>query len=532
MEYLLNSEQMKAVDQYSIHKIGIPSVVLMERAAYTVSELVKARAFVAYAGMNEWVDSAAIREVRKPKILCMSGRGNNGADGLAVARHLMQAGCQVDVMCLGDDQAASTDEYKIQRNILFNMDANIIECVQQEEYDYIVDAIFGVGLSRTVEGEYAKAIELVNGIKKNHPSTVIVSVDIPSGINSTDGSVMGTAVKADCTVTFGYKKLGMMLNPGAEYTGEIITADIGFAEVSVSELGGDYVAYTYALEDVKNVPKRGDNINKGDCGKVLVVAGSADMGGAAAMSAAGAYRSGAGLVKVFTHSNNRELLLKYVPEAVALTYGSELTEQDKDSLKNACKWADCVVVGPGLSQSEDAKAILDTVIESTDNTCIIVDADGLNLIASDRTHYDKLLKTRPHNTVIITPHMGEMSRLTGASIEELKRRPIESARGLAGTMNCACVLKDAKTVVTDSSNVYVNTTGNGGMATAGAGDVLTGVLAGMLTAGFGNVMDATTMAVNIHGCAGDMCKECKGSRSMKAWDIVESLPRIYKYSEV
>ncbi len=528
MEYLLNSGQMKAVDEYSINKIGIPSIVLMERAAYTVSELIKARAFVAYAACSSdvFTDSSAVNTIRVPRVLCVCGRGNNGADGLAVARHLIQAGCYVTVQCVGSDNGSCTEEYKIQKRILMNMGADIRECVHYEEYDYIVDAIFGVGLSREVTGEYAKVIEDINATRKNK-GVFVVSVDIASGVNATDGSVMGVAVKADQTVTFGYKKLGMVLYPGAEYSGDVLVTDIGFVEPPVTELGGEYVAYTYELCDVASVPVRADDVNKGDCGKVLIVAGSADMGGAVCLSAGASYRSGAGLVKVYTHSNNRELLLKHVPEVVSLTYKDDCTKVDKEELTKACAWAECIVVGPGLSQSDIAKDIFKTVFDNCKDKVLVIDADGLNILAGNKD----MLPADKRGAVIITPHVGEMSRLTGKSVQYIKTAPIECAKELAKSLGVICVLKDARTIVTDGNRVYVNTTGNSGMATAGSGDVLAGVLSGMLTAGFSNVFDAVAMAVNIHACTGDICKAEIGSRSMKAWDMVENLPKIYKYSE-
>lgn len=527
MEYLLNSEQMKAIDAYSIDKIGIPSIVLMERAAYTVSELIKARAFVAYAEMEEFVDSTVVRRIEAPKVLCVCGRGNNGADGLAVARHLIQAGCEVTIQCFGDESASCTQEYMIQKNILVNMGADIRECVQYNEYDYIVDAIFGVGLSREVTGVYASAIEGINMAKQCNNRIMVISVDIASGINASHGSVMGVAVKADQTVTFGYKKLGMVMNPGAEYSGEILVTDIGFADVPVSELGGEYVAYTYGLGDVASVPVRAESVNKGNCGKVLVLA----MGGAACMSAGAAYRSGVGLVKVYTGDNNRELLLKYVPEAVAITYEEIGTHTlyDLQLLQEACRWSECIVAGPGVFQSSWGNQLLEEVFENCHDKTIVIDADGINLVARNKEWLDVCCKIAKR--VIITPHIGEMSRLTGKSVADIKKAPVESARKVARDYGLICVLKDARTVVTDGERVYINTTGNNGMATAGSGDVLTGILAGMLTAGFDDMFDAVTMAVNIHGCVGDVCRTEIGSRSMKAWDLVDNLPKIYKFSE-
>jgi len=539
MEWLLNSRQMKSVDEYSINSIGIASLVLMERAALAVRDKI-----VSMSG------TACCSQTHNLRVLCVCGRGNNGADGLAVARLLAQAGFDAEIMLAGGDKEG-TAEYEAQRHIVKNMGLVHRNSVHMEEYDYIVDAIFGIGLSREVEGAYRDIIDNINLAKTASPHIKVVSVDIPSGISADDGSVMGVAVKADNTVTFGYNKLGMVMFPGEEYAGDITVADIGFADIDWS---GKNAAYTYNADDVKNIPVRRADADKGKCGKVLIVAGSKNMGGAACMSAGAAYRSGAGLVRVYTHENNRDVLLMRVPEAIPVVYSDNYTSDEEEALKSSCNWADCIVVGPGLSCDASARRILKTVLDNAEKKVVVMDADALNITALD-SDFRQLVKNCAGSTeqyggvqndkarqsdnvqrgganIIMTPHIGEMSRLIGTDISSIKKNPVECAEALANELSVICVLKDARTVVTDGEHIYINTTGNSGMATAGSGDVLTGIMAGMLEAGFDTYFEAAAMAVNVHGLSGDMCRRKLGTYGMKAWDIIEELPEVYKIGEM
>lgn len=531
MKWLLNSRQMKSVDEYSINNIGIPSLVLMERAALAVKDRIVSMSC-----------TACCASAPKFRVLCVCGRGNNGADGLAAARLLSQAGFNAEIMLAGGDKEG-TSEYETQRRIVKNMGLVHRNSVHMEEYDYIVDAIFGIGLSRDVAGVYRDIIENINQAKNEAPHIKVVSVDIPSGISADSGEVKGAAVKADETVTFGYNKLGMVMFPGAEYAGNVTVADIGFAKKG----GAETVAYTYTAEDIKNIPKRRDDVDKGKCGKILIAAGSKDMGGAVCMSAGAAYRSGAGLVRVYTHSANRDVLLGAVPEAIPLVYSDIYTDEDEKALKASCQWADCIVAGPGLSCDDTARHILRIVLENADGKVVIMDADALNIVAADK-EFRGLVKnfakrrikdcaknrdgTESCGCIIVTPHVGEMSRLLGKDIPSIKENPVESAADLANELSVICVLKDARTVITDGKYIYINTTGNSGMATAGSGDVLTGIMAGMAEAGFDTYFEAAVMAANVHGVSGDMCRLRLGAYGMKAWDIIEQLPEVYRIGEM
>ncbi len=519
MKELLNSLQAKSIDTYSISNIGIPSVVLMERAALAVADRIIDRLKCDNrAGMPEY------------PVLIASGTGNNGADGLAVARILVQAGIHVDI-CVIDNESEGTNEYQIQKNILYRLKYRSPYLRWNyrpvDTYNYIVDALFGIGLNRDISGDYAALVKDIN-----NSGAYVFSIDSPSGINCSTGEVLGIAVNADETITFGYEKTGMALEPGRSHAGRITVADIGFVKDGFERflsLGGNDSNIVHSLEDcdVAGIPTRDRFVDKGKCGKVLVIAGSSSMGGAAVLAAEAALRSGCGLVKVYTHENNRETLLKNVVEAIPVTYNDNI-----DELPALCQWADCIIVGPGISTDDMAKSILGMIMEfianediEDDNRYVIMDADALNLLA--RIHVDGKADYRLGKNVVITPHVGEASRLLSTSIDNIKSNLILSAKSLAKEYGCSVILKDAASVITDGEAVYINASGNAGMATAGSGDVLTGVLAGIMCMYRGSdIPFYAAMASYVHGRAGDKACEKLGTAGMKAMDIAESVPYV------
>ncbi len=518
MKELVNSLLAKSIDTYSISHIGIPSVVLMEKAAMAVADSVIRRLRKDNrAGMKEY------------PVLIVCGVGNNGADGLAAARILVQKGIYTDVFII-DAEAEGTPEYRTQRDIIYRLkDRNeYLRCNYRtfNTYNYIVDAIFGIGLNRDVTGRYA---QIVDGI--NESGAYVFSVDSPSGINCTTGGVLGTAVNASETITFGYNKIGLALEPGRSHAGKVYEADIGFVKDGFDKYlaaAGYDMNTAYALEDsdIFNIPKRSAAVDKGKCGKVLIIAGSESMGGAAVLSAEAALRTGCGLVKVYTHENNRGTLLKNAVEAIPVTYTDDI-----DELPKLCQWADCIVVGPGLSMNDTAKQIMGTVMEfvanediEEDNRYVIMDADALNLLA--RIHGEGKSEYRLGSNVVITPHVGEAARLLSTSTDVIKDNLVASSKTLAKEYGCAVILKDAASVITDGGITYINTSGNSGMATAGSGDVLTGVLAGIMCAYRGSdIAYYAALAAYIHGRAGDMAYGRLGI-GMKAMDIAEDVPYI------
>ena len=503
MRYLVTGKQMKEIDRYTIETIGIPSLVLMERAAYAFVEELKKR----------------IR--REDQIWAVCGNGNNGADGVAAARMLFLEGYQILViLARGGDRGS--EEYLRQVSIARNLGMNLIDYDDfiPGHCDVLIDAVFGVGLSRPVEGVF---YDIITSMSQIHPR-LTAAVDIPSGVCADTGKVMGTALKADLTVTFGYEKIGTMLYPGKEYSKMVVTADIGFPQISLEKRGTAY--FTFEREDVKKIPSRPAYSNKGTFGRSLIVAGSENMGGAAYLSALSAYRTGAGLVKIFTVEENRIPLQTLLPEAVMEIYDPKEAETGTEAFKalveKQCRWADGIVLGPGLGRKLYAKHLVEQVLINA-YVPIVLDADGLNLISD----YPELTGYFTEN-IIITPHLGEMARLTNKTVRELSENLIESAREYADKYGIICVLKDAVTVVAlKDGRCYINSSGNSAMAKAGSGDTLTGILAGLLALGI-EEDEAAALGVYIHGLAGDEMREQAGEHGLLARELAWGAAKIVK----
>ncbi len=522
---------MKAVDTFSIDTMGIPSVVLMERAALAVTE----RVLNIADSMCE--ESLNILKHRKAytyntiKVLCLCGKGNNGADGLAVARQLNEKGVNVEIMLVSSGTKSGTQEFETQLNIIKNLGIKCKDFTQKDDienggFSIIVDGIFGIGLSRDIEGIYAQAIDAVNCAKECADMQInVVSADIPSGINASTAHIMKHAIKADETVTFGYNKVGMSLYPGKEYAGKVTVADIGFAPGAVNEIRNK--AFTYTDDDFRMLPVRKNDSNKGTYGKVLIIAGSENMGGAACLCALAACKSGAGLVKVLTHENNRNIVLSHVPEAILITYNKDTDIQK--CIRDEVQWASCIVAGPGLSQSETAYDIIDTLLNEAADKPLVLDADALNLIALNEPLKEAFAGNKDRHHIIITPHPGEMSRLCERSIKDVKDNLCEIATGIAQRYGVYCVLKDAATVVSNGTDVYINNAGNPGMATAGSGDVLAGIITGILAgSGINDIYSAVCLSVYLHARSGDMAAKEYGEYSMTAKDIAESVGMVLR----
>lgn len=493
MRYILDAAQMKEIDAYSINNIGIPSVVLMERAALSVTKkLIKQ-----YDRMHT-----------DKRILCVCGSGNNGADGLAVARQLYLKGYKVDVAL--NEGGHPTEEYRIQLNIIRNLGIQYIDGPDFSAYGVIVDALFGNGLSRKLEG---KALQMVETVNSAHAAgAYVAAVDIPSGISASSGAVMGNAVMADMTITFGYIKTGQLLYPGAQYCGRLETADIGFAEYDKVPSS----RYMYEPSDIVcNLPVRKPDSNKGSCGKTLIIAGSKQYAGAALLSSRAAYRMGSGLVRLVTHADNRNIVLTGNAECLVDTYEDTLLKER--AMDKYLDWADAVCIGPGLSLDMQAEEFVRAMIKAADKKRLF-DADALNIIAGNNLSFTG-------GNIVVTPHIGEMSRLTGKSIPDIKKDIIGTAVDYARTQKCICVLKDARTVVTDGDEVYINTSGNDGMATGGSGDVLSGIITSLMSQGM-ECFAAAKLGVYIHGLAGDMAASKKGRYSMLAGDIIENISEV------
>lgn len=491
MKYLVSASEMKRYDSNTIEKIGIPACVLMERAALAAVEAAE----VHCAGL----------EGRKSALI-MAGTGNNGGDGLAAARLLSEKGYQVEVWCVGNREKAS-GQWKQQMAILENYPVEFTEKPVKAEYTVLLDALFGVGLSREVSGEYKEAVDIFNSLEGWK-----LAMDLPSGVDSDTGKVWGCAVKADKTVTFGFCKKGLMLYPGYGYAGEVATAEIGISEKSFYGEAPDM--YAYDEEPLSLMPKRDGGGNKGTFGKVLLAAGSMNMAGAAVLAARAAYRAGAGMVKVLTDAENRIIVQQAVPEAL---FGT------REQLAEGMEWADVIAIGPGLGKSDVAGQCMEQVIRESRKP-LLVDADGLNLLAQDHALRDVLAaQGEAGRQIIVTPHVGELARLTGKTVAVCKEDLPGTGVRLAEALHGVVAAKDARTFICKEGHaVCMNLSGNCGMATAGSGDVLAGIIAGLLAQGM-EAFEAAAVGAYIHGLAGDRVAREKGAYACMAWDIAEAV---------
>lgn len=493
MKYLLTGKQMREADRHTIEQIGIPSLVLMERASMRVADEI----------MNRFSE--------EKKVLVVCGSGNNGGDGYAVARLLSLKEYDVSIYFAGNEDSRS-EENRLQKQICDHYQIRKVNSLSEQEYNVIIDAIFGTGLSRNVSGKYKEIIETLNQMQGFK-----VSIDIPSGINDTTGAVMGTAFCANLTVAIAYMKRGIVLQPGNAFAGEVVTVDIGIYDESIST--EESLMYTYDWNDLKQCyPKRKANSHKGSYGKVGLIVGSKGMSGAAFLCAKAAYLTGAGLVQIYTHEDNRIILQELLPEAIISTY----EEFNEVQLKKIVEWSDVIGIGCGLGQSDLGKEILHYVILHRTQP-VVVDADGLNMLAENK----ELLLTQK-SQVVLTPHMKEMSRLISCSVKEIQDRRVELLEEFVNTYPVVCVLKDARTIVAEKDRpLYLNMTGNASMAKGGSGDVLTGIISAIL-AQCTDVFTGAALSVYLHGTAGDYAKAKHGSYSVLASDIVDAIGEVLK----
>lgn len=493
-QILFDAEQAKEIDRISIEELQMPSLVLMERASLKTAE-------------------AVARDLsRKDSVVAVCGSGNNGGDGVAAARMLFEWGYDVTVLLTGEEKKF-TEEMRRQVDIARNLEMKIVRETDLGQYSVIIDAIFGIGLAREITGRYKKLIESINDTEAK-----VYSVDIPSGIHATTGKVLGIAVRANVTVTFGSGKLGLYLFPGRMYGGRVLIEDIGFPRAAREKMDVRYVTYG-RRECEKYFPKRIPDSNKGSYGRLLVIAGSENMGGAAYFAARAGYLTGAGLVRVISHENNRVMLQERLPEALIGVYGDQCPD-----LAQELSWATAVVIGPGLGRLNIAGELLRQVLQIKDMP-VLIDADGLNILAECPKYFDRERRLLLPENYVITPHLKEMSRLLDCSVEEIKDDPLYSVRHAAA--GAAVVQKDAVTLVSDGEQIYVNSSGNNALAKGGSGDVLSGMIGGLLARGT-DTFTAASLGVYLHGLTAEEYVKDRSSSSMLATDILEMLPRVIK----
>lgn len=547
MEYLLTAAEMASADRTTSEKIGIPSIVLMERAALAVAKAVQ----------EDFPDASGT------EILVIAGKGNNGADALAAGRILLDAGYGVTFYSLDDGRDQKTDlsgespedfrkesvkesSLDIQRGILEAYGCRVFFGLPRNEHpNAVIDGIFGTGLSRAVSGKAEEAIRIVNCLRER--GARIYSVDIPSGVSATTGERLGAAVQADVTVTFSFYKRGHFLFPGSDLCGRLIRGEIGITKRAFAETGVPEV-FTYRKEaPMSLLPKRRADGNKGTFGKILVIAGSRGVSGACTMSAQAALRMGAGMVRVFTHEDNRVILQETIPEAMCSTYSSLMKESSQNAGRErtssgddfaeldssveqellAClSWADAAVIGPGLGRSEGCRQLLAFVLKHADALPrgLVIDADAIRLLAEGDGLYGELLSAGARIPVILTPHPAECAALFHKTVSEVLANRFEWLPEFAERFHCTIAGKDARTLVASFGHTerYLNTSGNDGLATAGSGDVLTGIAAACLGLGMEGFA-AAKAAVYIHGAAADALAKERSRRSIMATDLIRKL---------
>ncbi len=605
MEYLLTAEEMALADRNTSEKIGIPSIVLMERAALAVAEAVRA--------------DFPLTAPEAVRVAVIAGKGNNGADAVAAGRILLDFGYDVEFFATGiaaDSEALQGREYpdtpasrasgcgpetgkrqdREKTEVLSSME---IQCrilkaygkrmqplwergysggqngtpqvpggasparVQSgesakaakerclpEEFrpDVVIDGLFGTGLSREVTGEAAAAIGVIRDLRTY--GARVYAVDIPSGISASTGEVLGTAVQADVTVTFSFYKRGHFLYPGCEFCGRIVRREIGITKRSftkgmptgdVDGIDGEVSAdslpevFTYLNEDPMSLlPKRRSDGNKGTFGKILVIAGSHGVSGACTMCAGAALRTGAGMVRVFTHEDNRVILQETLPEAMCSTYPSApeggLGAAEKDSVReellSCLKWADVAAIGPGMGKSEGCRELLRFVLQHAAENLrgLVIDADAIRLLAEGDGLYEELREAGEKIPVILTPHPAECAALFHKSVAEVQRNRFTWLRLFAERFSCTVIGKDARTLVSSAGHrvQYLNTSGNDGLATAGSGDVLTGITAACLASGM-EAFPAAAAAAYLHGRLADALAKEESPRSILATDLIRKL---------
>jgi ADP-dependent NAD(P)H-hydrate dehydratase / NAD(P)H-hydrate epimerase len=513
---LLTGSEMKRVDERAMAELGIPGVLLMETAGRRVFEAV-----------------AALGPLPGRPVVVACGRGNNGGDGFVAARHLDAAGARVHVLLLAKPEDYQGDA-AVNLRLLTHTGASLKHILEDRDLDQVdaclqgahavVDALLGTGLLREVQGLYRQVITRIN----DFPGKVIAA-DIPSGIHADTGEVMGTAVKAWSTVTFAFPKKGLYFYPGKEHSGIINIADIFIPRFLGKQEGSNL--YLSTPETVQSLlpPRRGDG-HKGSCGRVLVLAGSPGFSGAAYLTSMAAQRSGAGLVTlgvpVGLHAIMAGKLVEVMTAPLQETAAGTLSSTAMDVLSTYLGLSDVLAFGPGLGRGEEIREILLQVLARYPKP-MVIDADGLNALALG----PEVLKQAACPPVL-TPHPGEMARLTGMSVAEVRRDPVGLAREKARLWQAVLVLKGSPTVVAyPDGRVFLNPTGNDGMATGGTGDVLTGIIAGLIAQG-SSAGEAAVAGTFVHGLAGDLAAARAGTRGMIATDVLEVLPKALQKIEL
>ncbi|MFH1710492.1 MAG: NAD(P)H-hydrate dehydratase [bacterium] len=513
----ISTDEMRALEAFAVN-LGIPARILMEIAGMRTANI-------------------ATHEIKRARSACViCGSGGNGGDGFVAARYLHNAGIRTQAfITLSEDDISSQDSLDNLKTLkglgIVPVELSSGESLKKLKSsivgsDIVIDAIYGIGFKGKVKDPVSKVIDLINNTKKELKDKrpyCVLSVDVPSGADASTGEVNSKCVEADITVTFEYPKIGLLKYPASKLAGKVITVNIGIPKPNPVEAQVPVQAEEGTPPKEKNegiqvtdpkfvagvIPRRKVDLNKGNCGKVLVVAGSSGMMGAAVLTASSALRTGSGLVTLCVPDKIKDIVNSMSFETVVTGF---------EELDHGLKDCDCIAIGPGLSKGKNISKLVSSIILSKKTKApMVIDADGLNAIS------DPSIFKRSKKDIIITPHPGEFSRLCGSSIEEIQRDRIGSAARFASKYGVTTVLKGAYTVIAGGGRVFVNPTGNPGMASAGVGDVLTGIIASLIGQGI-DPFNAAAAGAYIHGMAGNMAASIKGEHGLIASDMIDSIP--------
>lgn len=510
---VVTADEMRKIDSQTINEIGIHGIVLMENAGLAV--------------VNAIVDEFPASEFRKVSIFV--GKGNNGGDGLVVARHLANKGYKVKTYILSEAEKFSGDALvnlqiaqKINLPIEFILSEDQLEKHKNDisQSDIIVDSIFGTGLKSAVRGFIANLIEFLNSTH-----ITIIAIDLPSGLDADYGKIDGFCIHANLTITMALPKRGLLLFPGANHVGRLKIADIGIPD-SVIESQSISVNLVQSSFASALLPARPLDGHKGLFGRAFILAGSVGLTGAATMASQSALRVGAGLVTLGIPKSLNSLMEIKLTEVMTMplpeTQDTTIALRSFDRIISLVSNINVIAIGPGLSRNSETSSLVRKLCRDI-KIPKVIDADGLNALADEKD----VLKELGSNTVL-TPHPGEMSRLIDKPISEIQSNRINIAIDFAKENNITLVLKGVPTVIaTPDGEAYINTTGNPGLASGGTGDVLTGTIAGFIAQGL-DVKDSSILGVFVHGLAGDLVAKEKGIAGTIAGDVIEYLPMAIK----
>ena len=507
--YLVNAKEMREMDRQTIESFGIPGRVLMENAGCGATRVLLDK----------------FSELARKRIAIVAGRGNNGGDGFVIARYLAHKGLNVKVFLLAQHTTVKGDA-AANLALLASLGVQVIEMPDQIAFikqkttlrhqDIWIDAILGTGLDSDVRGYFKEVIDFINSSGKP-----VFAVDIPSGLNSDTGQPCGICIQAHVTATFAFAKTGHILFPGASYTGKLEIIDIGIPPHIADDVAPKQYLLTPDLVQAAYKPRPPD-IHKGRTGHLLVISGSPGKTGAAAMTAMSAVRAGAGLVTLGIPKSLNPVLETQVIEAMTWplseTLDGVLDETSFDQIMNLLSDKNCLAIGPGIGQAEETKNLVQRLIQESP-VAVVMDADAINNFADNA----KILK-KCKIPIILTPHPGEMARLINSTPREIQEDRINCARDFAVKYNVHLVLKGAATVIAHpDGRVFINPTGNSGMASGGMGDVLTGVIAGFVTQGY-SLESAAHIGVYLHGAAADTLCQSVAPFGYLATEVINAIP--------